>query len=157
MTVNADVVNAFVDPLVDVIRSVVGIDAQPAGLGVTEHLDPPPSLVCTIEMTGRLVGPITWVFNEDLARLFAGRLLATDALEPVEKATCLEAVAELANIISGNATGKLLEAGYEVDILPPRIHLDEDRGVIERALVVWLDTELGRIKIIIGVNVVEGP
>ncbi len=156
--INAQVVNAFVDPVVDVIKTFIGIDVQPAGLSITRAIDPPPSLVCTVEMTGRLAGPITWVFSEELARLFATKMMAIDAMDALEQAVCDDVVSELANIITGNATGLLLDAGYEVEILPPRIHSGsiEDRSLTEQVLVVSLDTSAGVLKILIGVRIIEG-
>ena len=153
----AEVVNAFVDPVLDVIRSYIGIDAQKAQLSITEDIDPPPSLVCTVEMTGRLTGPVTWVFSEDLARLFASKMMAVDALDALGNAVCDEVVSELANIITGNATGILTDAGYEVEILPPRTRgpgLDE-RKLTEKSLVVSLETSVGVLKVVIGVRVLE--
>lgn len=152
--INAEVVNAFIAPVVDVIKSCVGLDAELGKVALTNQIDPPPFVSATIEMRGNLVGPITWIVSEELARLLAGKMLCVDPVEALNLATCRDAVAELANIISGNATGKLIDAGYEVEILPPHI-VDEksERALTERTLSVTLSTTAGKIKVLLGLQI----
>ena len=155
--ISADVVNAFVDPVVDVLRTFVGIEAHPSQVAMIDHLDPPPMMVCSVELNGSLAGPVTWVFTEEMVELFASRLIAGEAMEALAGATRLDAVAEFANIFLGNATGRLSDVGYAVQMQPPKIHgpLPEDRALPGRELAVWLDSSIGRMKLIIGVRVTE--
>lgn len=151
----ADVVNAFIDPLFQVIKTFAGLDAQLAQIDLTGDLEPPPWLCATIEMRGKVVGPITCVVSEGLARLIARKLLFLDASEGVDRTACSDAVAELANIVSGNATDRLNQAGYHVEILPPsgtRDNLDHTR-LPQRRLAVTLQTEAGRIKVLLGLRI----
>jgi CheY-specific phosphatase CheX len=148
--INAQVVNAFVDPVVHVIKACVGLDAEVQGLAVVSSLDPPPALSVTIELHGSLAGPVTWVFSQELARQVAAQMLAID-VSGVDPATANDAVAELANIVGGNATGRLADAGYRVEIRPPRVHADDDRELGRDRLAVTLGTRAGQISVVIGV------
>ena len=150
--ISADVVHAFIQPVVDVVRSFVGLDPKLTGLDMTTQIDPAPSLSVSIQVSGRLAGAVTVVLGADVARLVAGKLFSVGPSEASDPVTCGEAVAELANIVTGNATDKLLEAGYQVEIHPPHIHGDGDRELAERTLVVTLHTAAGPIKVLIDVR-----
>lgn len=149
-SINTQVVDAFVDPVVHVIKACVGLDAEIQGVSVVSSLDPPPALSVTIELHGSLAGPVTWVFSEELARQVAAQMLAIDA-SGVDAATATDAVAELANIVGGNATGRLAAAGYRVEIRPPRVHGADDRELGRDRVAVTLGTRAGRISVVIGV------
>src|SRR5689334_25207062 len=96
----AEVINAFVAAVVRVLRTSMGEDARLAALQVTRALDPAPSIAVTIELTGNLRGPVTWVFSPDMARNVANKLLLSDdAPQEVHP----DAVAELSNIVAGSA------------------------------------------------------
>lgn len=151
--ITAEVVNAFVEPVVDVIKTCIGLDTELGQIDLQSHIDPAPFLSATIEMRGTIVGPVTWVVSEELARVIATKMLAIDPADALTIATCREAVAELANIISGNATGKLSDAGYNVEILPPTpIDDRSERRLTERALSVTLCTSAGKIKLLLGIR-----
>jgi CheY-specific phosphatase CheX len=151
--ITAEVVNAFVDPVIDVIKTCIGLDTELSGMDLTNQIDPAPFLSATIDFRGTIVGPVTWVVSEELARVIASKMLAIDPADALNIATCREAVAELANIISGNATGKLCDAGYAVEILPPTpIDDKSDRMLTERALSVTLCTSAGKIKLLLGIR-----
>lgn len=152
----ASVVNALIDPLLEVVRASIGIELRRAGLALTEQRDPPPNISVTIEFRGRVAGPVTWVFPAELAREAARAMLGMAAAEPVDDDSCRGAVAEIANIASGNATGVLSAFGYEASIRPPEVHdHNADTQLDERRLVAVFDSAAGPIKVIIGVHVAE--
>jgi len=153
--INSHVVDAFVDPVVQVIKACIGLDAKLEGLAYISSLGPPPALSVTIEMHGSLTGPVTWVFSEELARQVAAQMLAID-VEGVDAATASDAVAELANIVGGNATGRLADAGYRVEIRTPRVHGDDDRELGDHFLAATLETRAGQIVVVIGVRDMTG-
>ncbi len=154
--ISAEVVQAFIQPVVDVVRSFVGLDPRLAGVDTTMCIDPAPSLSVTVEVSGRLAGAVTVVLGAEVARLVASKLFAMDPAQTADPTTCGEAAAELANIVTGNATGKLLDAGYQVEIHPPHLHNDNDRALQERTLVVTLLTTAGTIKVLIDVRLTPG-
>lgn len=146
----ADIVNAIIDPVAAVIKSYVGAEPELTGIEVTNEIDPPPWLGVSIELRGNLVGPITCVVSEELARMIAAKMAATEDVGPE---LCQEAVAELANIITGNATGKLVDAGYHVEIAPPRTVEGDARTLTRKTLTVTLRTAAGLIKVLLGLRI----
>jgi len=155
--VAADVVNAFVDPVIDVVRACLGIDAKVGTLGTTTEIDPPPMITVMIDLRGTLAGPITCSVSEPLARATAAWFLHEHP-DSIDLSTCSFAVAELVNIIAGGAMSRLIEAGYRVELLPPRLP-DPDacgRLLIERALEITFDTTMGKLKVVFGLRVAEG-
>jgi CheY-specific phosphatase CheX len=114
-----DVVNVFVTALVRAIRVSLGEEARPVALHAI-FPDPPRAIEVSVELTGNLRGPVTWSFSPELAREVASHLL----LQPPDDDTAMhaDAVADLANIVSGNAAGELEAAGFLVELRPPVIH-----------------------------------
>jgi CheY-specific phosphatase CheX len=146
--IKAEIVNCVIEPVISVIKSYVGEEPDIAQIDVTTQIDPPPWLGVTIDLCGNVVGPITCVVSEGLARLIARKMTATEDVDPI---ICYEAVSELANIITGNATGKLMDAGYDVEIMPPRA-VPDDRHLTRRTLVITLSTAAGTIKMLLGLR-----
>jgi CheY-specific phosphatase CheX len=148
--VRANIVRAIVEPVASVIKSYVGDEPEVLAIVPTGVPDPMPWLGVTIELRGNLVGPITCVVSDELARLVAQRMAATIEVDP---ALCAEAVAELANIITGNAAGRLLEEGYRVEITTPRPIAPGDEHLTHEAMVVRLGTKAGELKLLLGFHI----
>jgi CheY-specific phosphatase CheX len=145
----AEVINAFVAAVVRVLRSSLNEEAKLAALQVTRSLDPAPSIAVTIELTGGLKGPVTWVFSPDMARHVANTLLMQ---EDAPQEVFPDAVAELSNIVAGQATGPLTDAGYAVDILPPVIHDANREPLDDDTVVVTLSSPSGNVRIFFGLE-----
>jgi len=145
----AEVINAFVAAVVRVLRASLHEEGRLAALQLTRALDPAPSIAVTIELTGGLRGPVTWVFSPDMARHIANKLLMQ---EDAPQEVFADAVAELSNIVAGQATGPLVEAGYAVDIHPPVIH-DANRAPLDDdTVVVTVSSPSGNVRIFFGLE-----
>ena len=146
-----EIVNAFVSAVVGVLRASVGERASLADLHVSRRLDPPPWIAVAIELRGSLRGPVTWVFSPELASLIAARLLMDDAA-PTELVP--EALAELSNIVAGNATGPLEDAGYRVEIAPPVVYTSAVRPELASdTLVATVTSDTGTVRVYMGAEV----
>ena len=154
--VNAEVVNALLEPVIDVLKACTGVEAQVVGVDFASRLPPPPCVMVTVELRGRVVGPISWSFDPKVARELAARMMSSPTLPEFGSPDCTDAVAELANIIVGNATGALLNAGYAVEVLPPTTRvLNTTRGakLAERALAVVLETPMGNVNVVMELSI----
>jgi len=61
---------------------------------------------------------------------------------------CCSAIAELGNMISGNASTMLYNEGIQVDITPPDIVSDHSRYVQKKAITIPLDlSDIGNFNI----------
>ena len=112
-----EVVDAFVDAVVRVIRASLGEEAEKIATSYASELDPPPSIAVSILLTGKLQGPVTWSFSRPLAKQVTQSMLMGAASEE----HYAEAVAELANMMLGSAAGALEDAGYLVGLTPPSL------------------------------------
>ena len=155
--INAEVVNALLEPVFDVIKACTGVDSHVASLDFAARLPPPPCVTVRVELTGRVVGPISWSFDPNVARELAGRMLSSPTLPEFGSPDCTDALAELANVIVGNATGALLNAGYAVEVLPPTtrvVKTPPNNKLAERALAVILETPVGKVNVIMELSIV---
>ena len=147
----AEVVNAFVSAVARVLRTSLGESATLAALEVSRRIDPAPSIAVTIELSGGLRGPVTWVFSPEMAHQVTARLLMTDE---VPEDMVSDAVAELSNIVAGNATGPLSDAGYAVEITTPRIYAAAARPELsDDTLVATLSSASGTVRVFMNVEV----
>jgi CheY-specific phosphatase CheX len=154
--INAEVVNALLEPIFDVLKSCTGVEAQVAAVDLATRLPPPPCLMVRVELRGRIVGPISWSFDPKVARELAARMLSSATLPEFGSADCTDALAELANVIVGNATGALLNAGYAVEVLPPTTRILETSPnfkLAERALLVILQTPVGKVNVVMELTI----
>jgi CheY-specific phosphatase CheX len=142
----AEVVNAFLVPIVELMRTRVGLEAELSMIDFTQQIEPPPWQCVTVAVKGKLVGPVTWVVSEPLARAMAGKLDATS--------DGMQAVTALARLSVGSTTGRLGDAGYEVEILPPEplSNAESARRLPQGTLVVTLRTAAGKLKLILGLR-----
>ena len=147
----ADVIDVFVSALARVLRASLGEPARFAGLHISRDVDPAPAVAVTIELSGSLRGPVTWVFSPDLARVLATRMMMS---EDVPAECVADAVAELSNIVTGNATGPLLDAGFAIEITPPTIYDSErDRQLPTDTLVATVSAACGIARVYLDLEV----
>lgn len=138
-----EVVDAFVDAVVRVMQVSLGEGAKQIATSYASDVDPPPSIIVSISLTGNLRGPVTWSFSRPLARQVTESMLMGAASEEYYEG----AVAELANMVLGNAMASLEDAGYVVELTPPSIS-PEPRRANSKALVVAISTPSGEMKLL---------
>lgn len=150
---HADVVNAFVTALARVLRTSLGEPARFTSLHVSRSLEPAPSVAVAVELSGSLRGPVTWVFSPDLARILATRMMMSESVS----AECVaDAVAELSNIVTGNATGPLYDAGLIVELAPPVVYDGATRPELPAdTLVATVAASSGTVRVYLGVEMTE--
>jgi chemotaxis protein CheX len=148
ITINADVVNAFVSSLVNIFQAATGLKGELEPLTVSTELPPPPGVVVSIQIRGPLFGPAIWNFAPEVASEIAARMLGSESRPPYDSPEAKDAVAELANIVVGNTTDALLQAGYQVELSPPTAEIAPSLGQLEgRTLAVSLTTSSGPISL----------
>jgi CheY-specific phosphatase CheX len=151
ITPNADVVNAFVTALARVLRTSLGEPARFTSLHVSRCLEPAPAVTISVELTGSLRGPVMWQFSPDIARVLATRMMMS---EQVPAECVADAVAELSNIVTGNATGPLQDAGFDVELAPPVIYDSTNAPELPTdTLVATVAAASGTVRVYLGVEV----
>ncbi len=152
--ITAEVINAFLNPALELIRHLIQGAAALERVELTAELPPSPIITVTIQIRGQLAGPVHWSFEQRVALRVATAMMGVrDPLE-LDSPVCADAVAELANIIAGNATGALLEAGYAVEVSPPRTEITRVAVRLPEKLPnLVLSTPLGKVRIAFGLRV----
>jgi CheY-specific phosphatase CheX len=144
-----EIVDAFVAAVVRVMRISLNEEARMVATRYAPDVDPPPSIIVSIELRGTLRGPVTWSFSPTLARQVAESMLLGAAAEE----HYADAVAELANMVLGNAAADLEQAGYLVELAPPSIRRAGDAGRAgEHRLVVDVATASGQMQVLFDVE-----
>lgn len=138
-----EIVDALVAAVVRVIKVSLGENAQEIATSYAFEVDPPPSIAVSISLTGSLRGPVTWSFSRQLARQVTESMM----MGPAPEEYYAGAVAELANMMLGNAVAALEEAGYLVELAPPSLAPERRQGA-PKALVVAITIPSGDIKLL---------
>ncbi len=138
-----EIVEAFVAAVVRVIRLSIGEEARLVATRYASDVDPAPSIIVSIELSGTLRGPVTWSFTPTLARQVTEHMLLGAAAEE----HYADAVAELANMMLGNAAEALHDAGFLVELHPPSIRQGGCREG-PNALVIEVASPSGQMKLL---------
>ena len=123
--ITAAELNAFIAPAVEVLEKIASISAevgplerQPASISV----DTP---IILIGLVGDLEGMIVFQFDRPVLKKILTSLLG-NLPESFDHPICLDAMGEVANIIAGNATGRLEELGLRSTITPPQVQTGKE-------------------------------
>jgi CheY-specific phosphatase CheX len=150
LTLRAEHVNAFVVPTLDVLKRMGKIEASIQEIGRRKELETSHPLSIVVGFTGDLKGTFILRFPEHTACAISAGMVGGE--QPMELDTvCQEALAELTNVIVGNACGQLAELGIHVMITPPVIstgRVDHRIVTLVRDLIVVpLQTDSGEIEL----------
>jgi len=114
------VIQRLLSGVISHLRQTVGIDAV---LAVIDDLhSAPEGIAVTLDFVGDFRGPVTWVFPEAIALELVRRLMADPSPSPE---LALDGAHELANILTGRASGELEKFGFSCQFGVPRAHLGE--------------------------------
>jgi chemotaxis protein CheX len=116
---NVKFVNPFVDAAQGVIEQETGIHLQRGDLGLEKTPFITNDITVVIALVGMVTGNVLYSLSFDTANALASRMLG-------EKLTSFDnlaqsGIAELGNVITGQASIKLSQAGYESTISPPTL------------------------------------
>ena len=114
----ADVINSFIRAGIDVIDQTTGIKAQ---LGKAYRKDSPfgsDSFVVLIGLTGNLQGVVAITLNQKMACKIASLMMGGLPIPTLDE-MAKSAVAELCNMVLGNAGILLSQIGVKIDVTPP--------------------------------------
>jgi chemotaxis protein CheX len=145
---NVKFVNPFVDSALSVIEMETGIRLQRGDLGLEKSPFITNDITVVIALVGMVTGNVLYSLSFDTATSLASRMLG-------EKLTTFDnlaqsGIAELGNVITGQASVKLSQAGYESTISPPTLVVGKGITIstLDRPrLVVPFGSEVGSIVI----------
>jgi CheY-specific phosphatase CheX len=138
-----EVIYGFLEAAVRYLRSTVGLDAVVAAIG--EPTAPAQTIAVTLDFSGDVRGPVTWVFPQPIALELVRRLMC-DPNPPPETAT--DGATELANILTGRASEVLESHGFKCEIGVPRVHV----GALPGGVAVRMTTTSGVIDLVMSMS-----
>ncbi len=116
---NVKFLNPFVDAAYEIIRIETGIEMQRGQLGLEKNAYVTEDLTVIISLVGAVEGNVLYSMSKSTALTLVSKIMGQpmDAMDPLMQS----GIAELGNVITGRASVKLSEAGYEANISPPTL------------------------------------
>lgn len=150
---NISYVNPFLAAAFSVIEMVLGTTPEKGALGVQQDGVTHDQLNVVVGVTGAVQGNVVFGMSLQTALRIASKMTMMEIkmLDPLAKS----AIAELCNMICGNAALGLSEAGYVCDITPPSMVKGQNVEVTltaTPAVIVPLELDLGTFHVTVGLN-----
>lgn len=116
---NVDYVNPFVVASVSVLKMVLSTDPERGAISARPRMFTSQQCNIMTGITGRVEGQVIY----GMSLVTADRIATTMLGQPVVQfdQIAASAIAELGNMITGNAVTLLSDAGYPSDITPPTV------------------------------------
>jgi chemotaxis protein CheX len=145
---NVKFLNPFLEGAYEVLLAEANVRTTRGGLNLVKESYVTEEVTVMISLIGAVEGTVFYSLPEGLALALVGKILG----EPVETMTSLaqSGVAELGNVITGRASVKLAQAGFESQISPPTLLLGSGSSLstLDMArLVVPLASEHGTLTV----------
>ncbi|MCL4294678.1 MAG: chemotaxis protein CheX [Anaerolineae bacterium] len=119
---NVKFLSPFVEAAFAVLEAEVGIKtAQRGGLALQRSACTTNDVTALISIVGQVQGVALYGMSQDMALQIVSQILGQPFAEFDELAQ--SGIGELANVITGQASKRLAEAGYEAKISPPTLIL----------------------------------
>lgn len=155
MKVNAKYVNPFIEAAMKVVTQITGIEVRRGHLSYKAKVEPSFGVSIIIGIYGFLVGQVVYSMENDLAERLVDKLMGGKSPQE-RKIMFMDALGELANMITGNATALLNQSkDLSLHITTPAIATGDNLSinlVPKPALVLGLYTQYGPIEISVAVE-----
>lgn len=145
---NVKFLNPFVEAVVDVLKAECSVQARRGQISLQKLALTTDDLTVLISLVGQVQGVVLYGLSTQTGLDLVSRVME----QPFEELDSLaqSGVAELGNVITGRATVKLSEAGFEANISPPTLIVGKGTQISTldfTRIVVPLETELGSLVI----------
>jgi chemotaxis protein CheX len=145
---NVKFLNPFVEAAYEVLQAETGLQISRGELALEKAAYYTDEVTVIISLVGQVEGNVFYSLAQNTAMAMASRMLG----EPLTEFNNLaqSGIAELGNVITGRASVKLSEVGYESTISPPALLLGKGATISTLdmpRLVVPLESEQGIVKI----------
>jgi chemotaxis protein CheX len=118
--VEANFINPFLFSSVYVIESVIQIKPSIGKIKVSEIREIENTLLLKIGIVGQIERDVLFGFPKYMIMKIVSKMMGGYTVTEYDE-MCQSALAELGNMITGNASSMLMDEGYKVDITPPNI------------------------------------
>ena len=151
MKINAKFVNPFIDAGMNVVKQIAGIDVRRGHLSYKGKPEPSYGVSIIIGVYGYLTGQVVYSMKTEVADKLVEKMLGGNKSPQERKILFIDTLGELANMITGNATGILsAKKDLALKITTPAIATGDNLNislVAQPTLVLGLYTQYGPIEI----------
>ena len=143
---NVKFLNPFLDAVVDVMQSEVGIPSNRGNLSMQKSSLTTSEVTVMISIIGQVQGVVLYGMSKMTSLGIVSRILGQEFTEFDNLAQ--SGIGELGNVISGKATVNLSDAGFQTTISPPTLLVGQGAQISTldfSRIVVPFATELGDI------------
>lgn len=118
-------INPFVESALSVLKEMANVEFIRGDLALKTYPMLTKGLVIVIGVAGDIQGRVLYDMNLQTALNVAGLMMGGETIEQYDEMVA-SALAELGNIISGNAISQLNDLGFDFDITPPTLFSGEN-------------------------------
>lgn len=136
----AELINPFLTSSIQVIETIIQVKPKVGELQIKQISFTQDCVWLKIRIHGQLERDILFGFPEKMAMNIVSTMLGEYAVSEIDD-MCRSAVAELGNMISGNASTMLYDNGIIVEITPPSIVTNDSADWGKRAVNIPLEVE----------------
>lgn len=152
-------INPFLEALISVLGSFGVTDIRRESIQTKENMHVNMDITSLIGLVGGIRGNIAYSFSQDTARQIVSKMMMGAPVGEFD-AVARSAIGELANIVTGTASGilsgMLSEKGTVVDTTPPSIIFGRDIFFMISSvptIAIGMNTQFGKIEVNIGLEV----
>jgi len=146
---NAQLINPFLVAVESILSQFGVADIRKGAVMLKEEMVIERDVTAFVGVVGDLRGNIAYCFTAETARKLASAMMMGMPVPELDEMS-RSAIAELANVITGNAASLLVEEQVKVDITPPSMIVGKDIYLVlssVRTLIVTFETPVGSIEV----------
>lgn len=149
----AEYINPFIASFEIVVGQVLNENIERGNLYLKSGSNGKNNVVISIGITGDLRGHLMMSMNKITAMNVASKMMGGMEVADFDD-MAKSAVAELGNMIAGNATSNFYEMGKKIDITPPLLYVGEDISAFNRGTTLCIPMQIGNdlIEIDVAIN-----
>lgn len=155
MTMKVEYINPFVESATDILRQTTQMTVERGTPTLDTGQFEAPELSVVLGIIGDMQGQVIFGIDQETAHGIVGKMLGGVEVTELDELG-MSAIAELGNMITGNASSRFEKMKVTMDISPPTVLTGQGVKIswpLHRALVVPLNTEVGTV--IMSVNLEE--
>ena len=150
---NVKFLNPFLESFTEVIKAETGCDTTKGSLQLEKGAYVTEDVTVIIALVGAVEGMVMYSLSFDTANCLVSKMMG----DPITEFSSLvqSGVAELGNVITGRASVKLSQSGFEATISPPTLIIGRGSQISTLdfpRLVVQLNSECGQVTIQLAVR-----
>ncbi|MCA9409849.1 MAG: chemotaxis protein CheX [Candidatus Omnitrophica bacterium] len=149
MGMKVEYINPFIESAIEILRQTTGMSVERGTPTLDTGQFNAPDLSVVLGIVGDMQGQVIFGIELNTAHGIVGRMLGGVEVKELDELG-MSAIAELGNMITGNATGRFEKMKVTMDISPPTVLTGQGVKIswpLHRALVVPLNTEVGDVTI----------